>query len=81
MFGSKKGSDKPAGQPKPKKEKVKVDYKNNQFTTKFQNRRYTAPNFTDLLIQVKFKVGYAGYTTTYEASKALRNKEHQKKGD
>jgi len=63
---------------KVKKEKVKVDFKNDQFTTVFQKRRYADSTFSGLLIQIKFIPGYNGYTVTYEAKKALQNKDHSR---
>lgn len=82
MFGNKKDK-KQADQAKvekAKKEKVRVDFKDDKFTTRFQNRRFDDDTFSGLIIKLKLrdKAAYNGYSLTYDATKALKSKDHSK---
>lgn len=59
---------------KVKKEKVKVDYRGERYVTSFKKESYQDTTLSGLLLQIKFKEGYGGYKVTYEASKALKNR-------
>lgn len=80
MFGNKKDKQKSDVKVKVKKEKVKVDFKDEKFTTRFQNRRFEDSTFSGLIIKLKLrdKEAYNGYSLTYDATKALKSKDHSR---